>query len=337
MSIVNNDSVKPQKTPAQKRQTKMALMTIGLVVTAIVIAYYVLLPKNSRFVLSDYQSNVVLKQDFEKTVQATGTTQIPIQMIVPNPQEGYVLTVNVVVGDFVKIDDVLAVFSVPLLDETIEDLQFELKREKRELQRLILEQSISIEDTQEKIRLLKQDINDAQAEVTKYKKLVNINLSRLTQLEDKQAFLEDIQYSLKSTKTSLSRTEQLQVIDLAEKNDDITSIQTRLNRALQDKEDTRIKSPMSGEVIDMDSQLGVTGSAMDANVELFIIADQTSVVFQLELSEEYSSTVNIGDSLNVSINSSWVVSNIISIGKIAQGVVLFALGEVGIFQSPFYL
>ena len=318
MSIVNTDSVKPQKTPAQKRQTKIALMTIGLVVTAIVIVYYVLLPKKTRFVLSDYQSSVVLKQDFEKTVQATGTTQIPIQMIVPNPQEGYVLTLNVAVGDFVKIDDVLAVFSVPLLDDTIEDLQFELKREKRELQRLILEQGISIEDTQEKIRLLKQDVKDALAEVTKYQKLVNINLSRLTQLEDKQSFLEDIQYSLKSTKTSLSRTEQLQVIDLAEKNDDITSIQTRLNRALQDKEDTRIKSPMNGEVIDMDSQLWVTGSAMDANVELFTIADQTSVVFQLELSEEYSSTVNIGDSLNVSINSSWELSNIISIGKIAQ-------------------
>ena len=318
MSIVNNDSVKPQKTPAQKRQTKMALITISLVVGAIVIAYYFLLPKDASFELSDYDSSVVQKMDFEKTVQASGTTQIPLQMTVPNLQEAYVVKVNVEVGDYVELNDVLAIFSVPELDETISDLELELKQTQRELVRLKIEQTNEIEDALIEIDQLNDDIIEAQEDVDKYQKLVNINASRLTELEDKQEILADLKEALATAKIHLNRTKVFQELDVASKEDSITSISTNLSRAVQDKEDTNIKSPMTGEIIEMDSQLAVIGSTIEQGVELFTVADASSAVFQLELSEEYSSVVKVGDSLKVSINSKWITSTITSIGKIAQ-------------------
>jgi HlyD family secretion protein len=212
----------------------------------------------------------------------------------------------------------LAELTVPDLDETIEDYYASLESAKLALKRLKLEQIAEQEEMADEIVQLNSDIETLQKTVTKYEQLVALNSLPLSDLEDKQEELTELQRTLVETKRSHERTVELQAYDITASEAEITTIELKLARSLSDKEDTRIKSSMIGEVLSIASELSVPGSALELNDELFTIADPSSVIFNLELAEEYSSLINMQDPVQINVGSSWTTGKITGIGKVAQ-------------------
>ncbi|MDX1343380.1 MAG: hypothetical protein R3227_13520, partial [Reinekea sp.] len=272
-AIVNTDSVKPARSAGAKKQSQLAMTVIAALAIAGGAAYYTLIPRDTGYVLTDYDTAVVTLTDLVQTEQASGTTQIPRQMVLTNPQESYADQLLVAVGDTVSKGDVLAELTVPDLDETIEDLRASLDSAKLSLQRLTLTQVIENENQADQIVQLKSDIETLSKTVTKYEQLVALNSLPVTDLETKQEELADKQRELAETLRSNERNQQLQAYDLAASEANIDTIELKLTRALADKEATRIKSPMAGEVLSIASELSVPGSAIEMNAELFTIAD----------------------------------------------------------------
>ncbi len=317
-AIVNTDSVKPARSAGAKKQSQLAMTVIAALAIAGGAAYYTLIPRDTGYVLADYDTAVVTLTDLVQTEQASGTTQIPRQMVLTNPQESYADQLLVAVGDTVSKGDVLAELTVPDLDETIEDLRASLDSAKLSLQRLTLTQVIENENQADQIVQLKSDIETLSKTVTKYEQLVALNSLPVTDLETKQEELADKQRELAETLRSNERNQQLQAYDLAASEANIDTIELKLTRALADKEATRIKSPMAGEVLSIASELSVPGSAIEMNAELFTIADPSSVVFNLALAEEYSSLISMQDPVEINVGSSWTTGTISAIGKVAQ-------------------
>jgi HlyD family secretion protein len=239
-------------------------------------------------------------------------------MVLTNPQESYAYELYVAVGDTVAQGQVLAELLVPDLDETIEDLEASLESAKLSLKRLQLEQVVEKEDQADTVVQLNSEIATLEKSVAKYEQLVELNSLPLSDLEDKQEELAEAQRTLAETLRSNARDIELQAYDIAASEAEISTYELKLARSLADKEDTRIKSSMAGEVLEIASELSVPGSAIELSVELFTIADPSSVVFNLELSEEYSSLIAMNDSVQINIGSSWTTGYITGIGKVAQ-------------------
>ncbi len=317
-SIVNTDSIKPARSAGAKKQSQLALWVIAALAIAGCAAYTWLIPSDNQYVLSEFERATVTMTDLTKTEQASGTTKIPRQMLLTNPQESYADQLFVSVGDTVSQGQVLAELTVPDLDETIEDLNASLDSAKLSLQRLQLTQLIEKETQADQIVQLNTDIDTLKKTVTKYEQLVALNSLPVSDLETKQEELADKQRSLTETKRSNERSSELQTYDIAASKANIANIELKLTRALADKEATRIKSPMAGEVLSIASELSVPGSAIDMNVELFTIADPASVIFNLELAEEYSSLIAMQDPVQINVGSTWTTGKISGIGKVAQ-------------------
>ena len=317
-SIVNSDSVKPARSAGAKKQSQLALWMIAALVVAGGAAYAWLIPSDSQYVLADYDFATVTLMDLTKTEQASGTTQIPRQMVLTNPQDSYADRLMVSVGDTVTQGQVLAELTVPDLDETIEDLNANLDSATLSLQRLQLTQTIEKETQADQIVQFNTDIDTLKKTISKYEQLVALNSLPIADLETKQEELADKQRALAEKQRSNERTLQLQSYDIAASKANISNIELKLTRALAEKEATRIKSPMAGEVLSIANKLSVPGSAINNNAELFTIADPSSVTFNLELAEEYSSLIAMQDPVQINVGSSWTTGKISSIGKVAQ-------------------
>ena len=317
-SIVNSDSVKPARSAGAKKQSQLALWMIAALVVAGGAAYTWLIPSDNQYVLADYDRATVTLMDLTKTEQASGTTQIPRQMVLTNPQDSYADRLMVSVGDTVTQGQVLAELTVPDLDETIEDLNANLDSATLSLQRLQLTQTIEKETQADQIVQFNTDIDTLKKTISKYEQLVALNSLPIADLETKQEELADKQRALAEKQRSNERTLQLQSYDIAASKANISNIELKLTRALAEKEATRIKSPMAGEVLSIANKLSVPGSAINNNAELFTIADPSSVTFNLELAEEYSSLIAMQDPVQINVGSSWTTGKISSIGKVAQ-------------------
>jgi RND family efflux transporter MFP subunit len=317
-SIVDTASVRPAKSSGQRRQARFTLIILGLVIVGVGAAYQMLIPSHGELVISDYTTATVVQQDLVQTAQASGTTQIPTQMIIRSPQEGYSATLLVDLGDSVKKGDAIATISVPDLDEDIEDLEADLLDAEIALKRLQLQYENSVANAEDGIAQLNNDITDLQIEQAKYQRLVEINNARQSDLDAIEDQLDDKIEQLKDAERELAQSKSLHVLDEASSEAQVAQYQTRLNRAIVEKEETTIRNTMDGEILDIADELSVPGSYLSNGTTLFTVADSSSSVFDLEISEEYSSLIALGDRVPVTVGSSLIYGTITSIGKLAQ-------------------
>lgn len=71
-------------------------------------------------------------------------------------------------------------------------------------------------------------------------------------------------------------------------------------------------------ILEISDEISVSGSTLDSGDELFTIADPTSALFDLSISEEYADDIALGDSVSVTVGSVNVTGTITSIGKVAE-------------------
>jgi hypothetical protein len=74
---------------------------------------------------------------------------------------------------------------------------------------------------------------------------------------------------------------------------------------------------MDGEVLEVETTLAVPGSLITANQNLFSIADRSSAIVELEVSETYSSLLEPGQQVELTVGSRQLSGTITGVGKVA--------------------
>jgi HlyD family secretion protein len=316
--IVDVDNVKPYRSPKQRRQVLIAIVVVLIVAGVGAGAYLFLAPKKQTYVLRSFETAKVQTGSLVQTTQASGTVAVPVQMNLPSPEEGYAAALYVAEGDTVVKGQVLARLDVPDLRTSVEDQQSALQDAKRTYDKTVAQNRINVERKQRSIASLAADVADAGVERDRLKKLVSINSSRQSELDAAQKALDKQIASKKEQELQLQEDQRLYALDEQTRLAAIADLETKISRLMERIRATAISSPMNGEVLDIDSTLGVPGSRVANSKTLFTIADPASAIAELEVAEQYSGLLSLGQSVKLTVGSTTMTGRITSIGKVAQ-------------------
>jgi HlyD family secretion protein len=75
---------------------------------------------------------------------------------------------------------------------------------------------------------------------------------------------------------------------------------------------------MNGQVLSVLATAAVPGSLIALSATIFTIADPSSAIVELEIDEQYSGVLSIGQAVKLTVGSATMAGRITSIGKVAQ-------------------
>ncbi|MBI9103939.1 MAG: efflux RND transporter periplasmic adaptor subunit [Spirochaetales bacterium] len=306
------------KPPGQKKQLVISLIVIVILIAAGGGAWLYFKNSGSSYTLRDWDSAIVKLGEYDESIQASGTVEIPRQVDLPNQTEGYAAALFVSEGDSIKKTDVLASLEIPSLEETLEDYLADLETAKLSLNQTRVEYEYQILELEIDIERLKSDITDAGKEVMKKEQLVAVNASRQSELDTAEDSLENLKELLSDTELNLKKQQELKVLTLHSGEASISQLETRISRTRSELDDANLKSPIEGEVLYINDALSVPGGLIEQNTILFTIADRSSAVIKLEVYEQYAPYLSEGQELILTVGDSKVLGIIESIGQFAQ-------------------
>ncbi len=316
--IVNESNVKPFKTPQQKKQRLIAVIVVVFVLALTGIAYLLLVPGADTYKLRSYTTSVVKVGDLAQTTQASGAVDIPVQIQVSSPQAGGADALFVQEGDIVTKGQALARLDVPDMYNELDDLESELESAERSYEKSLQQNLITNKRAEREIRNLKKDIAEAEEERDRLAELVKINASRKSDLESAEKQVEKLKESKIEQELQLEENKVLQALGDEINQASISGIETKIARLQAEIEEATIRSPMSGEVLEIDETIGVPGSKIKSGQLLFTIVDSDSAIIELDVDEQYASAITQGQPVNLTTNTVKSVGTVASVGQVAQ-------------------
>jgi HlyD family secretion protein len=316
--IVNESNVKPFKTPQQRKQRWVALVVVISILALTAAAYFLLVPREESYNLKDYQTSVVELGDLAQTTQASGAVDIPVQIQVASPQAGEADTLFVAEGDAVVKGEALALLDVPDMFEQFDDLESELDSAKRNYEKSIQQDLITNKRAERDIQSLKKDIAEAEEERDRLEELVKINASRESDLDTAEKQVEELREQKIEKELRLEEDKELQALDDKISQATMVGIETKVARLEVEIEEATIRSPMSGEILEVDETIGVPGSKIKSGQVLFTIVDPDSAIIELDVDEQYAVVIFDDQPVELTINNAKSIGTVASVGQIAQ-------------------
>ena len=316
--IVREESVKPYRSPQQKRQRLIAVIAVLLIIGLGAGAYFLIVPREETYFLRSYDTEIVRQADLIQTTQASGAVAFPVQITVLNSAAGYASELYVQEGDPVLKGQLLARMDVPDLQDELEDLKSSLADAKLNLEKFVKQNEFAIGSMEREIGYLEEDIEEAREEYDSVAQLVKVGGASKSDLDKAEETINDLIQNKREKELQLSEDVEMQEIDNRIREADITGKETKITRLIEQIEAASIISPMDGEILEIDSALGVPGSRIAANRELFTVANPSSAVVELEVLEQYSGLLSIDQIVDLTVGSEKLYGSITSIGKVAQ-------------------
>ncbi len=316
--IIEEKNVKKFVTPEQKRQRKIVLVVIAVIAVIAAAGYFLLVPREKSYTLTGWESAFVERGNLPKIIQSSGSVSIPEQITILSPEEGYTFRLLVETGEEVNEGALLAVIDVPELKDELYDLELSLEDNQKLLRKTQVQNEITNARQEREIDRLENDLEDEQAEREKLEKLVAINASRKSELEEQKNRIEELQEDIEEAEEQLAEDKRLQQLEVEMIALNIRQLSTNITRLEEDIAEAEIRSTMAGEVLDLDETLNVPGSLIGKNQELFTIANPQSAIVELEVDEEYSRNLKKDQQVSLDISGTTLAGSITSIGRIAQ-------------------
>ncbi len=314
--IIQMEEVAP-KSSKKKKRTRIMVIAGILVLTAGVFATLWFSTGTDTFVLREYDSAQVRSGQFVSTTEASGTVILPTQVSIVSPRDGYARELLVQEGDQVTPQDILAVLDVPDLDDQKNELTLSLEQAKIELENVRNSSTFTVEGLERTLSRLESDIADARDDVDKYRELSELKTSRQSDYEDAQNTLKDLLEQQEDTQADLDQARLSGDISLRKQQAVINQLNMELATVEQDIDETRIKSPISGEVLSVNESLSIKSSLIEQSDSLFVVADRSDVYIDFDVYEQYAGLLQVGGSMKVTIGTTTMDAKIIKIGKIA--------------------
>lgn len=311
-----SDGVSPRRTKnTQKRGLFAAAILILLAVG--VFAGFAIIDTNDIPEIRGYTVNTVTTGNLEAKTEASGTVVYPNHINIVSPKEAYAEALFAETGNSVTSQDVLAKLDVPDLEDNRNDYESQFVEAEITLEELMLDYRYSLTQTERTVSRLQLDIAEAEKEVKAKKELAQLKSSRKSEYENALNNLESLQNQFEDAKLDLDKTKQKREIALRKQEARINQIEKNLQRVIQDIEETRIKSPISGEVMSINENLSVPGSLITQNTKLFLVANKEEVFFDLEVYEQFIARLEKGAKMTVTIGTTTIPAEITNIGKVA--------------------
>ena len=316
--IVNESNVKPFKTPQQKKQRLIVVIVIISILILAGAAYLLLVPKEASYNLKSYSTAVVEVGDLAQVFQASGAVDLPVQIQVASPQAGEADSLYVSEGAGVVKGEPLARLDVPDLFEQLDDLESELDSARRNYEKSIQTDLVTNKRAEREIMSLKKDIAEAEEERERLVELVKINASRESDLETAEKQVEELRDQKTEKELQLEENKDLQALDDEISQATITGIETKIARLKAEIEEATIRSPMDGEILEIDETIGVPGSSIKSGQVLFTIVDPDSAIIELDVDEQYAAVMYEDQPVELTINNRKSIGSVASVGQIAQ-------------------
>ena len=316
-SIVREDKIKTFRSPNQKRQRRIAIVVVAVVLVLAAAGYFLLVPREEVYHLSDYDAAVVQSGDLSQITQASGTVTIPVTLSVLSPETGYAAVVMVEEGEAVTQGQVLARLDVPDLEDELDDLEADLQVKEQNLATSIEEDRFALQKLNQSLKYTEEDILEAQEEVARMEQLVAINASRQSELDAAEDTLQELLRQREELLLEIEEKQVLSVLSQENQSAEIELDRTEIQRLASRIAEASIASPMAGEVLEIADELAVPGSLIVENEALFSIADRSSAIVELEVSETYSGVLETGQTVLLTVGSNQLSGTITAVGKVA--------------------
>jgi HlyD family secretion protein len=284
-------------------------------------AYLMLMPREETYTVSSYETAVVVRGDMVRRTQASGTVVVPEQLTVTAPDvgggEGYAAELYVSEGSIVDRGAPLARIDVPELEEDLAETEADLADATLNLEQLVTQNEFAIARAEREIARTTEDVADAEAEVARLTELVAVNASRQSELASAEQALEDIRESLGELQISLEEDRTLNKLAERSRQATVDRYRRQISRLEADLAAAMIRSPLSGEVLEVADTLALAGSPITKGESLFTVADRTSAVVELEVPEQYSGVLQPGQEVALSVGGVSLSGTIDTVGKVA--------------------
>lgn len=320
-SIVQAPSGRAHRSPAQKRQRVVLLGATVAVLAVGVAAYLMLMPREQTYTVSSFETAVVVRGDMIQRTQASGTVVVPEQLTVTAPDvgggEGYAAELYVSEGGIVDRGAPLARIDVPELEEDLAETEADLEDAELKLEQLITQNEFAIARAEREIGRTEKDIEDAEVEVARLAELVAVNASRQSDLNSAEDALEEMRESLGELRISLEEDRTLNRLAERSQQATVDRYRRQVSRLETDLSAATVRSPLSGEVLEVADKLALAGSPITKGESLFTVADRTSAVVELEVPEQYSGVLEPGREVALSVGGVSLSGTIQTVGKVA--------------------
>ncbi|MDA3849662.1 MAG: HlyD family efflux transporter periplasmic adaptor subunit [Spirochaetaceae bacterium] len=314
--IIQIDEVKPKTSKEIKKRKIIVFIALLVIVAGISISIWNS-AKAKSITVRDYDSSILRSGQFISTTEASGTVILPKQVEIVSPREGYALDLLVEEGDQITTQDVLAVLNVPDLEDEQNDLTLRLKQAVIELESLESSYSFNTQNLERTISRLDADILEAEEDVQSMSALVELRSSRQSDYESALDVLEDLQEQKEDAMADLEESHISQDIALRKQQAVIDQLDVDLASVIEDIEECSIKSPIDGEVLSLNESLSIKSSLIEESDSLFVVADRSDVYIDFDVYEQYTSLLEVGGQMTVTIGTSTMNATITKIGKIA--------------------
>lgn len=316
-SIINLDNVGPAQSRKKRRAriiTILALAALG----ALVFLFFRFQISAEGVSLKSYTTASVSLGELVSTTEASGTVVIPAQVTIVSSADGYVEELLVEEGERITPSDILATLEVPDLEDAYEELTLSREQAQIELETITADYDFLLRDTRLKLERLADDIAEAEEDVQNLKELSGLKSSRQSDFETAQEVLEELREQREDLQYSLEETLVKKDLALRKQQAALAQIRSSLQTTREDIEDTRIKSPIAGEVLSINEDLSIPGSVINKADSLFIVADRDQPFIDFDVYEQYANRLTLGGEMTVTVGSDTMKAQIVKIGKIAS-------------------
>ena len=315
--IINIDNVGPAAS-RKKRTGRIITIAVIAAIAAGVFFFFRFQESAETVGIKSYDTANVYSGELVSTTEASGTVVLPTQVTIVSTEDGYTDALLVEEGAIVTAEDILATLDVPDLDDQLDTLTVNLEQAKIELESVTTDYEYQVKQLNLNIERLADDITEAEENVEAYRELAELKSSRQTDYDSAVEALETLLEQKEDYELSLEELIIKKDISIRKQQASINQIETNLEIAREDIEDTRIKSPIAGEVLSINEDLAIEGSVIAKADELFIVADRSESYIDFDVYEQYADLLEIGGEMTVTIGSDTMKAEIVKIGKIAS-------------------
>lgn len=314
--IIDMDSIRP--TISRKKKIGRLISLILVLSAAAAIALFFLFQGSSEMVtVKSYTTARVYRGELASTTEASGTVVLPTQVTIVSSSEGYADELLVQEGSVVSPADVLASLDVPDLEDQRDELALSLDQALIDLESVETDYTYQIKTLELKLQRLAGDMVDAREDVATFKSLAELKSSRQSDYEAALDALEALTEQQEDLQLSLEEAKLKMDISLRKQRASIAQMRSKLENIEEDIDETRITSPIAGEVLSINEDLAIPGSLINKADPLFVVADRSEAYIDFDVYEEYSDQLQAGGEMTVTIGSTTMKAEIVKIGKIA--------------------
>lgn len=316
--IIQLGQGKAMTSPAKKRQLRIAVILLFIIISAAIAGVLLLLPNTGVYVLQNYETAEVYSGTLNYTAQGSGKVLIPEEFGLESSENGTIREVFVTEGDYVKKGAVLVSFYVADLQKEYERVKDTLFGEELTYKKLLLQNEYYQKKHTAQITSVNNKITDAEKDEKSAEQSYDNGFISKKQLNEKTSYLDGFKSDLQNLEDEYSENQAVFIIDDKLRQVSIEKLISQADELKNRIENTKLISPISGFVLEISSKLFAIGAKVSIGEQLLRVANPLSAVASLEVDEKYISSLKMDTPVLLKIGSKTVKGKIATIGRVAK-------------------